>query len=253
MLRIRCIKIVLTTILLCAFSDAYAESTNSATGFHPLSTTIDGQQRAGSVYIPEDYDSGKKYPLIVFLHGSGERGNDGELQTTVGVGKAIRENPERFHCLVYIPQCPADDDWSGRQPGGDGTSSHAHIQQGIDEIVKNYSIDSKRISITGLSMGGRGTFSFGAKNAKQFSAFMPVCGQASKRLAPALSTRPIWIFHGDADTVVPPRSAQMLAKAIREEGGKVKFTLYTGVGHNSWDLAYSKSEGAIEWLLKQKK
>jgi predicted peptidase len=225
------------------------------TGFLPLTTTIDSQERAGAVYLPEnyDYESSKKYPLIVFLHGSGEKGNDGEFQTTVGIGKEIRENPERFPCIVYMPQCPTDDHWAARELGGDGTSANDHILQGIAEIQKRYSIDKKRISLTGLSMGGAGTFALGAKHPELFSAFIPICGKTSKRNAKALAKNPTWIFHGEADTVNPASLSDMIYKAIKEEGGDVQLTLYHGIGHNSWDKAYSKEQGAIEWLLKQKR
>jgi len=189
----------------------------------------------------------------VFLHGSGEKGNDGELQTTIGVGKAVRENPNRFPCLIYMPQCATDGHCIGRDPGGAGTSAHDHILKGIDNIKQRYSIDEDRISLTGLSMGGAGTYALGAKHPELFSAFMPICGRSSKRNAKALATKPVWIFHGDADKVNPPRTSEMMVKAINEEGGNVQFTLYPGVGHNSWVKAYSESQGALEWLLNQKR
>jgi len=222
------------------------------TGFVPLSTEVDGQKRAGAVWLPEDYDPSKKYPLIVFLHGSGEKGTDGVRQTEVGIGKAIRQNPERFPCLVYMPQSHPQGNWGGR-PSGDGTSAHDHITAGIDTLLSEYSIDKKRISMTGLSMGGMGTFTYGAQNAKRLSAFMPICGRGSKSFAKELAKRPIWIFHGDADRVVPIGGSEMMAKSIRAEGGDVQFTIYPGVGHNSWDRAYAESQGAVEWLLEQRK
>ena len=225
--------------------------TTNSTGFIDVTTENDGEERPAVLYVPRDYDPKEKWPLIIFLHGAGERGDDGVRQTQVGIGTAIRKNPDRFPALVFMPQCPKGQ-WWGEIPGrGGDNSGHDHINDGLEQIKATYNIDSDRISLTGLSMGGFGTFSYGSRFADDISAFMPICGGGDPESATPLAKRPMWVFHGDADTVVPLDRSQVMVDAIREAGGSVEFTKYAGVGHNSWDEAYSKKQGAVEWLLAQ--
>ena len=236
-------------IILTLVTSAHATDLGEFVSFQ---STVDNKSRPASVYVPADYDASKKYALIVFLHGSGERGNDGKIQTTVGMGKAIRENPERFPCLVLMPQCANDDSWVNL-PGRDGSTAHQHITEAIRHVINNYFVNENRITHTGLSMGAGGTNSYGASNVERFAAFMPVCGRGTKRFAREMAIRPMWAFHGDADAVIPPHTSRLMVDTINEAGGNAKLTIYPGVGHNSWDRAYSKDQGAIEWLLKQKR
>ena len=225
------------------------EVTEFATGMLDMTTNVNGEERPGVVFVPAGYDPDKTYPLIVFLHGSGERGDDGWYQTEYGAGTAIRRHPERFPCLVFIPQCPRDMGWSMR-PGKNGEgASLPHVMDGIEKIQRKYNIDTNRISLAGLSMGAFGTFAYGAVEWERFSAFMAVCGGGDVEGAANLAKRPMWVFHGDADPVVPIERSREMVDAIREEGGSVKFTVYEGVGHNSWDRAFGAKEGAVEWLL----
>jgi predicted peptidase len=115
-----------------------------------------------------------------------------------------------------------------------------------------YTIDPKRIYLTGLSMGGFGTWGFAPSHIDTFAALMPICGGGSKKDAPALAKLPIWAFHGGDDETVPAEKSREMVEAVKAAGGKVKYTEYPGVGHNSWDAAYGDPE-AIEWLLKQRK
>lgn len=224
-----------------------------STGFINMHTRVGDQERPAVVYVPADYDPDKEYPLIVFLHGAGERGDDGLRQTEVGIGPAIRQNPDRFPCIVFIPQCPTGMWWSPVPGRSEDKSSGPHITDGIDKIKRKFNIDEDRVSLTGLSMGGYGTFAYGADTAAQFSAFMPICGGGDVAGAAQLASRPMWVFHGEADTVVPMDRSKEMVDAIRDEGGSVKLTTYPEVGHNSWDAAYSKREGAVEWLLAQER
>lgn len=224
-----------------------------STGFINMSTHANGEDRPAVVYVPADYDPDKKYPLIVFLHGAGERGDDGLRQTEVGIGPAIRKNPERFPCIVLIPQCPRNMWWGPVSGRSDDNSSGAHITDGIETMLQNFNIDEDRITLTGLSMGGYGTFSYGSEEVERFAAFMPICGGGTTEGASNLARRPMWVFHGEADSVVPMARSKEMVEAIREEGGAVKFTTYPEVGHNSWDQAYGKRQGAVEWLLAQER
>ena len=224
---------------------------DGGTGFIALTTVADGEEQPAVVFVPDGYDPDEEWPLIVFLHGMGERGTDGWRQTEVGIGKAIRWNPDRFQCLVLMPQCSPTTTFSSAS-NTRGAVASLHIDSAIDYVMNNYSIDEDRVSLTGLSMGGYGTFSYGANNVDKFSAFMPVCGGGEAANAETLAQRPMWVFHGGADTVVPPERSRVMVEAIEAAGGEVAYTEYPGVGHNSWDNAYGDPE-AIAWLLAQER
>ena len=237
-------------VLVSVGSAAYAADV-SETGFISMATSAEGEEWPAVLYVPENYDPAKKWPLIVFLHGMGERGDDGLRQTQVGIGKAIRANPERFPCLVYMPQCSIKTAWSS-PTNKHGAPAEVHITQGIDSVVSHYNVDADRVSLTGLSMGGFGTFMYGAQHIDRFSALMPVCGGGNTEDAEALAKRPMWVFHGGADPVVPPDRSRDMIRATKKAGGEVRYTEYDGVGHNSWDKAYGSAD-AIAWLLAQKR
>ena len=216
-----------------------------------MQTRVEDETQPAALYVPADYDPEKSWPLVVFLHGLGERGSDGWRQTEVGIGKAIRWNPERFPCLVFMPQCSRSTVWSASENEG-GAAAIKHVDAGIEAILDGYNVDEDRISLTGLSMGGFGAFRYGAENAERFSALMPVCGGGNVGQAAALATVPMWVFHGGSDPVVKPEQSRRMVEAVRGAGGDIQYTEYPGVGHNSWDKAYG-SEEAIEWLLAQRR
>ena len=231
-------------------------------GFLQQTIDIHGKEERFVVYVPDGYTPDRTWPLIVFLHGAGERGNDGVVHSKVGIGPAIEKNPERFPAIVLMPQCPTDSDWHAR---------HDQLEAQLAWARDAYTIDPKRIYLTGLSMGGYGTWLWGAIHTDTFAALMPICGGGDpedilKRLGipgsnpygshasrvRALATVPIWAFHGSADTSVPPEMSRAMVEAIKARGGDIQYTEYKGVGHNSWDRAYGDAE-AIAWLLAQKK
>ncbi|MCS7310065.1 MAG: alpha/beta hydrolase-fold protein [Armatimonadetes bacterium] len=197
------------------------------------------------VYVPRDYTPSKQYPVILFLHGAGERGNDGLRQTQVGIGTAIRTYPERFPCLVVMPQCPADRWWRGEELEA--------AYQCLQQTMREFSCDPKRVYLTGLSMGGFGSWELLAKYPDTFAAAIPICGRGNPADAEKLKNIPLWVFHGEADTLVPPTFSREMVEALRKAGAtQVKYTELPGIGHNSWDPAYSSAE-VIRWLLEQKK
>ncbi|MDQ1256812.1 MAG: hypothetical protein QG656_1412 [Candidatus Hydrogenedentes bacterium] len=214
-----------------------------ATGFIIKTVVIDGAEQVYSVYIPKDYDPKKAWPLVMFLHGIGERGSDGLLQTEVGIGRAIRRWPERFPCIVIMPQCPTTKTWG---------SDIELIDQSMQITREECNIDPDRIYLTGLSMGGFGTWMYGAKHPDFFAALLPICGGGKTAAAPILAKLPIWAFHGLDDTTVPPKMSQEMVEAVRKAGGDVRYTEYPGVGHNSWDNAYADPE-VVAWMLQQKR
>jgi len=224
-------------------SSAAARSAGIETGFINKTLMHGDEEIPYVVYVPRDYDPGQSWPVILFLHGAGERGVDGLVQTEVGIGRAIRRYPDRFPCLVVMPQCPPDVWW-------DRAIDRAEMS--LAQTLAEYSTDPDRIYLTGLSMGGFGTWLLGAAQADRFAALMPICGGGQVEDAAALARLPIWAFHGDADSVVPPEQSRVMVKAVQAAGGAITYTEYEGVDHNSWDPAYS-DEAAIAWLLQQRR
>lgn len=241
-----------------------AVSTMSSTTIEFISMPIEknGTVCPCAVYVPPDYTPDKAWPLIVFLHGSGERGDDGVLQTEVGIGPALRQHPERYPAVVLLPQCPRDLFWN---------VVLEHIEAAMTQAMEQYNIDRDRIYLTGISMGGYGTWLWGAMKTDTFAALMPVCGGGhvldisliSKKAigkcfgtfedrVEKLATIPIWAFHGADDDTVPPRCSREMVELVKAAGGNVHYTEFEGTGHNSWDQAYAHEE-ALQWLFEQRK
>jgi predicted peptidase len=189
-------------------------------------------------------------PLILFLHGKGECGTDDLLPTTVGIGPAIVRDPERFPALVVFPQ-------ASRGYGWRGFNLETAIAS-LDDVVNAFDVDPNRIYATGISMGGYGTWSIALAQPDRFAALVPVCGgldHPSGFTLPDAASRvariPQWVFHGDADNVIPVTESRAMVEAMRTLGTDVRYTEYAGVNHNSWDRAYAEPE-LMPWLLAQK-
>jgi predicted peptidase len=216
------------------------------------------------VYVPAQWNKTKRWPIVLFLHGAGERGDDGMLQTEVGIGTAIRRFPGRFPCIVVFPQCRKDAWWS--QPEMEEVALKS-----LDLATREFKGDPDRTYLTGISMGGYGSWDVAQKHPGKFAALGVVCGGIVPPLsirslfppppvdasgdpyltaARKIGTVPVWIFHGGADPVVPTSESQKMEAAIKAVGGNVKYTEYPGVGHNSWDKAYSEPDFPV-WLLSQ--
>ncbi|MDZ4680050.1 MAG: prolyl oligopeptidase family serine peptidase [Saprospiraceae bacterium] len=208
-----------------------------------------------------DYGPAKKFPLVVFLHGSGERGNDNEAQLKWGVMNfASDENMKQYPAIVIAPQCPAGISWSNFS-GGDNRElllqpAAAKPMELLVELVKKAAktlpIDTSRIYITGLSMGGFGTFDAIARHPNLFAAAVPVCGGGDVSKAPTISHIPIWIFTGAEDGAVNPGFSFEMVGALTKAGAHPGFTQYPEVGHFSWIGAYSDPM-MMAWLFRQHK
>lgn len=214
-----------------------------ATGFINKTMQVNGVTRAYVVYVPPNYTPDKAWPLIVFLHGMGERGSDGLQQTQVSIATAIRWHVDRFPCLVVMPQCPGDVLWD---------KAVDDIDAALANTRQEYNADPNRIYLTGLSMGGFATWSYGAHRLDVYAALMPICGGGDPNDAPLLAKVPIWAFHGADDKTVPTDRSRVMVDAVKRAGGKIKYTEYKGVEHNSWDKTYDDPD-AIKWLLSQRK
>lgn len=196
------------------------------------------------LYLPEQYgrDAGFKWPLVMFLHGAGERGSDIELVKTHGIPKMV-ENGERFPFIAVSPQCPEDSWW---------TEQVDELNALLDEVIEKYQVDTARVYLTGLSMGGYGTWRLAAVHPERFAAIAPVCGGGILSDAIFLKDVPAWVFHGAKDDVVPILESEKMVEAVRKFGGDVKFTVYPEANHDSWTETYNNPE-LYKWLLEHKK
>lgn len=192
------------------------------------------------IYLPENYDEKEKWPLMLFLHGAGERGDNLDLVTVHGPPKLIK-NGKQFPFIVVSPQCPKEQLW---QP--------VELTALLNDIEKNYKVDKDRIYVTGLSMGGFGTWSLAAYTPYRFAALVPICGGGEKFWVKKIKHVPIWVFHGAKDGAVPLDRSQTLVDVLKKEKADVSFTIYPEAGHDSWTETYNNPE-VYEWLLKQKR
>jgi len=211
--------------------------------FLPREVTIDGRTYPYAIYVPADYspNSSRAWPAIIFLNGMGERGDDGLKQTTVGIGPAIMARPHRFPCIVIMPQLPPNQVWHE-------DASVKLVLACLDTTKAEYRIDPKRVALTGLSLGGFGTWHMGALHPDRFCALGPICGGGEPDRARELAKTPIWAIHGSADPVVPADKSREMVAAVRLAGGTVRYTEIPNMGHNAWDAAYQDAE-FINWLL----
>lgn len=211
---------------------------------------------------PQGYDpqAETKYPLVLFLHGAGERGSDNAKQLVHGAKNFASEaNRAKHPAFVVFPQCPdgkkwVEVDWSAdthEQPKVESISLRLS-REVLATLQKEFRIDDKRLYVTGLSMGGYGTWDMIARTPELFAAAAPVCGGADEATAPRVTKLPIWAFHGDRDTAVKPERSRRMIAAIEKAGGQPKYTEYPGVGHDSWSQTYADPK-FMDWLFAQKR
>ncbi|HMO15525.1 MAG TPA: prolyl oligopeptidase family serine peptidase [Pirellulaceae bacterium] len=191
------------------------------------------------LYLPEDYDQQDSWPLLLFLHGAGERGSNLDLVKMHGPPKLIAAG-KSFPFIVVAPQCAAGRWWEAYE-----------LAALLDEIEEKYNVDKQRIYVTGLSMGGFGTWSLAAHQPQRFAAIAPICGGGEPITTRLYNHLPTWVFHGDKDEVVPLSRSENMVQALKRAGGKVKFTIYEGVGHDSWSETYTNEE-LYQWFLEHK-
>jgi predicted peptidase len=182
--------------------------------------------------------------VILFLHGAAERGSDGLLPTAVGLGPAVNRRTERWPALIVTPQCPLEQRWRDEPLEA--------ALKALEEAMNEFNVDQDRVYVTGVSMGGFGSFLLAAADPGRFEAIVPVCGGGvPSTMAEPLKDMPIWAFHGAADDVVPVQRSREMVEAIRAAGnGRLRYTEYAGIGHESWLLAYEEEE-LPGWLFGQ--
>jgi predicted peptidase len=202
------------------------------------------------LFLPKGYKAqdARKWPLILFLHGAGERGTNLWLVAKHGPPKIVKDKPD-FPFIVVSPQCPPRERWRNDV-----------LLALLDEITSTLNVDPQRIYLTGLSMGGYGTWSLGLAHPEKFAGLAPICGGgepiavalADPEKLPALKTLPIWAFHGAKDPVVKPEESERMVEAIKRIGGDAKLTVYPEAQHDAWTATYDNPE-LYTWFLEHKR
>jgi predicted peptidase len=192
------------------------------------------------IYVPEDYSPESPVPLVLFLHGAGERGSHIELVAKHGPTKLVAQG-KSFPFLLVSPQCRSGQWW---EPEG--------LNALVDEIVDTHNVDTNRLYVTGLSMGGFGTWSLGIAYPDRFAALVPICGWGEPFAVSRLKKMPVWAFHGAKDHVVPLAKGKEMVEALKRAGGSPRFTVYPDAEHDSWSETYDNPE-LYAWLLQQRK
>lgn len=252
-------------LLLCAALFGCQTAQMRETGFLARSVTIGAASYPYVVYVPRDYDPSRAWPVILFLHGSGERGTDGWRETIHGVANTIRFEPVRIPAIVVFPQAPPETRWLDEPAGA--------AMLALDRTIAEFHGDATRVYVTGLSMGGYGTLHLAMAHPNRFAAAVVVCGgllphptTTAVRQSPLtmggdpyaiaagkLRDLPIWFFHGTDDPVIPVDESRHLVEALKSAGAPdVHFTEYAGVGHGAWDRAYGEAS-MWTWLFAQKR
>jgi len=217
--------------------------------------------------LPENYDPQRAYPLVLFLHGRGESGRDNEKQLVHGASLFLRDSiRQRYPAIVVFPQCAETSYWSNVQTVADSTGQRKFyfVPDGppsqamqllvslTGHLLEQYKVKRDQVYVMGLSMGGMGTFELVRRLPKTFAAAAPICGGADPSTAPLLKGVNWWVFHGAKDDVVLPEYSEKMVAALKKTGAKVRFTLYPGANHNSWDPAFAEP-GLLAWLFSVRK
>jgi predicted peptidase len=237
------------------------------TGFLDRTVKLSNASYKYQVFLPDQWSPKQKWPIILFLHGAGERGSDGLLETQVGIATAVRKDRARFPAVIVMPQCSTDHWWT--EPAMEEIAMAT-----LSAASREFKGDSRRTYLTGLSMGGYGSWALAVKYPGRFAAIIAICGgivlpehlrqmhpnldkaafpddpKSYAQVAAKIAKTPVWIFHGGDDPIVPVDGSRKLNDALKAAGDDVRYTEYPGVGHNSWDKAYSEPE-LMPWLLSK--
>lgn len=216
--------------------------------------------------LPENFDASKKYPLVFFMHGAGERGSDNQAQLLHGGALFLSDNARKnYPAIVVFPQCPQKSFWSNVSIKMDSLGKRSFVFNAaappslgmtlanglLHQIMKDFKLQKNQLYVGGLSMGGMGTFELAARNPSLFAAATPICGGGDPAIATKVKDTKWWIFHGAKDDVVAPVNSEIMVAALKAVGADVKFTLFPDANHNSWDSAFAEPD-FLSWLFAQK-
>lgn len=249
----------LATSLCCNFSYAQNNDAYKKEYFIKKGDTLPYR-----ILLPKNYDPAKKYPLLLFLHGSGERGKDNSSQLMHGANLFAQDENRNAHpAIVVFPQCRANSSWARIGVEGEGadrefvfyekskpTQDMLLLEGLLKYLKKNYKLERGQLYVGGLSMGGMGTFELVRRNPRMFAAAFPICGGANPKIGKRLRKSSWWVFHGTDDKSVPEKYSAQMVEAMEKEGINVKYSVYPGVGHNSWDNAFAEPE-LLTWIFSK--
>ncbi len=256
---------VIKTMVLVALLTRALEAQAPQTGFLDRRVSVAGQWHHYQVFVPFSYTAAQRWPVILFLHGAGERGDDGLLPTQVGLGAAVRQNAARFPAIIVFPQMRAESLWAGM--------SAQVAMAALDQVSREFQVDSDRVYLTGLSMGGNGVWYLAYRYPSRFAALVPICGFVTpfppmlrpftpvapadsgapfEALARQLRRVPTWIVHGEIDAAVPVEQSRQAAAAFKAIGAPVQYLEIPGTNHNVWDATYG-SPTLMSWLFAQRR
>jgi len=232
-----------------------SSSPKPAQGFvEKAHTNALGETMRYLLFVPEGSDRSKSYPLVLWLHGGGSRGNDLKLLlahgNVHGIGFLARvDNQVRYPSYILAPQCPTNRFW------GDSESNHPTTEMKLvleilEKVRREYRVDSSRIYVMGMSLGGYGTWDIITRSPTTFAAAVPICGGGEVSKALLIAKTPIWAFHGDEDDMVNVSESRRMVEAIKKAGGQPRYTEYKGVGHDSWVQAF-KEPDFLSWIFAQ--
>lgn len=215
----------------------------------------DGKTMPYRLFVPANYNKRKKYPLVLWLHGGAGRGSDNLKQISGGnrIGSHIwttRQNQLKNPCFVVAPQSPPNEVWA-TVATAEPTKQMQFALELLQDLQKKFSIDTQRLYVAGQSMGGFGTWSVITQHRGMFAAAIPICGGGDASKAPRLTKTPIWAFHGEKDEAVSVEHSRKMINAIKQSGGKPKYTEYKGADHVIWDKVFSEPE-LLTWVFAQK-
>lgn len=238
-------------------------TTSAAGGFVTRTVVVQGEPHTYQVFVPAGHSTASATPIILFLHGSGERGDDGDKQTRAGLGPYVRAHAADFPALVVFPQLAENSEWMG--------TSTAPALAALEAATREFNGDPQRTYLTGLSMGGYGTWEIALQVPGKFAALVPICGallpfnneralfvtavadapDPYAALAAKLGHVPVWIFHGARDDVVLPNDDRHIYAALKASGAPVRYTEFPEANHNAWDPAYQHAP-LWQWLFAQR-
>ncbi|MCR6722244.1 MAG: alpha/beta hydrolase-fold protein [Chitinophagaceae bacterium] len=257
-------RIFFLSLSLIATSVLFAQSLDQYESYRFIQN---GDTLPYRILLPENYNPSTEYPLIIFLHGRGESGNDNVKQLTHGARMFLTDSIRKKHpAIVVFPQCGFKDYWSNVHTVADknGKREFYHVPDGppstsmsllmglMENLFVQFKIKKDRVYAMGLSMGGMGVFELVRRKPGLVAAAIPICGGAHPATAERMRDVKWWVFHGADDDVVKPEFSVRMVEALKKVNASVQFTLYPGVKHNSWDLAFAEP-GLMDWLFAQHK